>query len=128
VLEEALGRGPPLIDEPLKGLRGQLRPELSADRPLLLEERAEGRLVKPEEPHVSRVRECMLGAPNPLKVFVIEPIDIRMGVPRIPRSPIHVASIHGPEVRDHINIGLRDVRRNICIDKPGDELGLHYAC
>jgi hypothetical protein len=110
VLEEALGRCPSLIDEPLKGLRRQMGPELSTDRPLLLEERSERRLVKPEEPHVSRVGQRMLGAPNPLEVFVIEPIDIRMRVPRIATASIDLAPIHRPKVGHHINIGLRDVR------------------
>jgi hypothetical protein len=110
VLEEALGCRPPLIDEPLKGLRRQLGPKLSANCPLLLEERAKGRLMEPEQSHISGVGQRMLRAPDTLEVLIVEPIDIRMGVPRIAAPSVDLTPVHRPEVRHHINISFRDVR------------------
>ena len=87
-----------------------MRPELSADRPVLLKERGEGRLVEPQKAHVAWVGQRVLGASDALQILVIEPIDIRMRIPRIPRSTIDLATIHGPEVRDDINVRFCDVR------------------
>jgi hypothetical protein len=110
VLEETLCRGPSFIDKPLKRGCRQARPEFSADRPLLLEECPKGRVVKPEEAHVPRIGQRMLRAPDSLKVFVVEPIDIRMRIPRVPRSAINIPSVHRPEVGDDINVRFCDVR------------------
>ena len=127
LLEEALGRCPSLVDEPLKGLGGDPRPEVSSDRPLLLKERAKRRLLNPEKSHVPWIVQRMLGASNPLKVLVIEPVHIRMGIPRIARSPIHVTPVHRPDIGHDINVSLRDVRGDIPVDESGNEKGFHCA-
>jgi hypothetical protein len=70
----------------------------------------------------------MLRAPDTLQVLIVEPVDIRMRIPRVPRSAIDLAPVHGPEVRDDVNVCFRDVRRNVCVDESGDQKGFHYAC
>jgi hypothetical protein len=94
LLQEALGCRPAFIDEPLKRPRWQPRPELSTYRPVLLKERAEGRLVKPEQPDVCRVVKGVLRATDPLKILVVEPIHICVGIPRVARPTIDIAPVH----------------------------------
>lgn len=73
------------------------------------------------------VLETVLRTSNTLKVFVIEPKDIRMGVPRVSGTAIDIATVHRPEVGDDIHIGLRNVRRDICIEKGRLEAREHYS-
>jgi hypothetical protein len=94
LLQEALGRRPAFVDEPLKRPCRQPSPELSAYCPVLLKERAEGRLVKPEQPDVCRVVKGVLRAPDTLKILIVEPIHICVRIPRVARPTIHIASIH----------------------------------
>ena len=99
LLEEAVNRRPSLIQESLKGGLGKPAPEITARRPaVFLEERPELRLPKPKEPNVSRIAEGMLRASHALEILIIEPIDVRMRIPRIPRSTIDLSAIHDPEI------------------------------
>jgi hypothetical protein len=83
--------------------------------------------VKPEESHIGWVVQGMLRAANALKVFVIEPVDVRMGIAWVTGSAIDIPSVHRPEVGDNINVGFRDIRGDICIENPRNKLGLHYV-
>jgi hypothetical protein len=40
----------------------------------------------------------MLGASHALEVLVVEPIDVRMRIPRVTRSAIDLPTVHDPEV------------------------------
>ncbi len=99
LLEEAVDRRPPLIQEPLKGSLGKPAPEITARRPaVFLEERPKLRLPKPKEANVSCIVEGVLGASHALEILIIQPIDIRMGIPRVPSSAIDLPAIHDPEI------------------------------
>ena len=99
LLEEAVDRRPPLIQEPLKGSLGKPAPEITTRRPpVFLEERPELRLPKPKKPNVSRVVEGVLGASHTLEILIIEPIDVCMRIPRITRPTIDLPAIHDPEI------------------------------
>jgi hypothetical protein len=63
----------------------------------------------------------MLHAPNTLKVFVVQPVHIRMGIPWIACSAVDLSSIHQPKIGDNIHVCLRNVGGNVCIQ----DVGLH---
>ena len=84
--------------------------------------------MKPEEPHVRRVVQGVLRTAHALEVFVIEPIHIRMRVPRIASSSVDVPSVHRPKVGDDVNVRFRDVWGNVAVDESRNELRLHCLC
>jgi hypothetical protein len=99
LLQEGLRCCPAFVDEPLKGLARKTAPQLAPERPsLLLKERPKRGLLKPEQPDIGMIREAVLRAAHSLKVFVIEPVDMGMGIARIPGAAIDVPSVHRPEV------------------------------
>ena len=99
LLEEAVDRRPPLIQEPLKGSLGKPAPEITTRRPpVFLEERPELRLPKPKEANISRIVEGVLGASDALEILIIQPIHVRMRIPRITRPTIDLPAIHDPEI------------------------------
>jgi hypothetical protein len=99
LLEEALDRRPPLIQEPLKGSLGQSAPEISIGCPaVFLKQSPELVLLKPQEPNISRIVAGVLRASNPLKILIVEPIHIRVGIPRVPSSAIDLPPVHDPEI------------------------------
>jgi hypothetical protein len=122
LLEEALDGCPPLIQEPLKGGLGQATPEITARRPaVFLKQSPKLVLPKPQEPNISWVVEGMLRASDALEILIVEPIHIRMGIPRVPSSAIDLPTVHDPEVRDDINIGLRNIGGDVRVHKLGNE-------
>jgi hypothetical protein len=129
LFEEALDRRPSLIQESLKRSLGQPTPEIAARGPaIFLQQSSELILLKPQESNVSRIVEGMLGAPDALEILIIEPIDIRVSIPRIATSAIDLPTIHDPEIGDNVDIILRNVRRDVRVDKLGGEDGIHYSC
>jgi hypothetical protein len=99
LLKEALDGRPSLVQESLKGSLGQAAPEISTRRPaVFLQQSSELILLKPEEPNVSRIVARMLRASNALEILIIEPIHIRMGIPRVASSAIDLPTIHDPEI------------------------------
>jgi hypothetical protein len=129
LLEEALDSRPSFIQEPLKGSLGQAAPEVPVRCPaVFLEQSSKLVFLKPQKPNVSRIVAGMLGASHTLEVLVVEPIDVRMRIPRVPSTAIHLPTVHDPEVRDDINIGLRNIGGDIRVHKLGGEDGIHYSC
>jgi hypothetical protein len=129
LLQEALGCRPALIDEPLKGLARQTAPELTAQRPsLFLKERAKRGLLKPEQTDIAMVGEVVLGASDPLKVLVIEPVHVGMGIARIPRPAIDIPSVHRPEIGDNIQIIFCNPRRDIGVEERRNQPRFHCPC
>jgi hypothetical protein len=129
LLQEALGRRPALIDEPLKRLARQTTPELAAQPPsLFLKQGSERGLVKPEQTDIAVVREVVLGASDPLKVLVIEPVHMRMGIARIPRPAIDVPAVHRPEIGDNIQVVFCNPRRDICVEERRNQPRFHCPC
>jgi hypothetical protein len=127
LLQEALRGCPALIDEPLKGLARQTAPEFTTECPsLFLKERAKRGLLKPEQTDIAVVREVVLGASDPLKVLVVEPVHIRMGIAWIPGAAIDIPTVHGPEVGDNIQICFCDPRRDIGIEEGRNQPRIHY--
>lgn len=125
MLQDTLRARPAFIDTPLKGCRWHVGPEFAPDRPVLLEERTKWRLVEPEEAHLCGIVKRMLRAAHTLKIFVVEPIHIRMGVAWVSGSAIDVTTIHRPEVRDDVNVSFCDVRGDVRIENSRNKLGLH---
>ena len=129
LLEEALDRRPPLIQEPLKGSLGQSAPEISICCPaVFLQKSSELVFLKPQEPNVSRIVAGMFGASHALKILIVEPIHIRVGIPRVPSSAIDLPTVHDPEIRNDINIVLRNIGGDVRVHKLGGEDGIHYSC
>jgi hypothetical protein len=129
LLQEAVHGCPALIDEPFKGLARQTAPELTAQRPsLFLKQGSERGLVKPEQTDIAVVREVVLGASDPLKVFVIEPVHVRMGIAGIPRPAIDIPSVHGPEVGDNIQVVFCNPRRDIGVEEGRNQPRFHCPC
>jgi hypothetical protein len=63
------------------------------------------------------VLETVFRTSDALEVLVIEPVDVRMRVPWVTGSAIDISTVHRPEVGDDVDVCLRDVRRDICIEK-----------
>jgi hypothetical protein len=102
------------------------RPKIVRHCPaLLLEEGPKVRLLKPETFVPRRVLRIMLGQSNPLEGLTVEPIHIRVRIPRIPRSSIHLTPVNRPEIRHDIEIVLRDPPFHVIVDNPRAQQGLH---
>jgi hypothetical protein len=96
---DRLGRADLLVHPFVDNRAREHRPKIMRHRPaLLLEEGAKVRLLKPETLVPRRVLGIMLGQSNPLEGLTVEPIHIRVRIPRIPRSPIHLTPINRPEI------------------------------
>ena len=63
----------------------------------------------------------MLRASDTLEILIVEPIDVCMRIPRVPSSAIDLPSVHDPEVRNDINIGLRNIGGDVRVHKLGNE-------
>jgi hypothetical protein len=129
LLQEGLGGRPAFIDEPLKGLARETVPQLTSHRPsLFLKQCPEGGLLKPKQSDIAMVRKTVLGAPDPLEVLVVEPVDVRMGIARIPGAAIDIPTVHRPEIRDDIHICFRNPRRDVCVEEGRNQPRFHCPC
>jgi hypothetical protein len=127
LLQEGLGGRPAFVDEPLKGLARKTVPQFATDRPALLLEQCPKRgLLKPEQPDIAMIRETVFGAPHSLKVLVIEPVHVRMGIARIPRATIDIPTVHRPEIGDDIHISFCNAWRDIGVEEGRNQPRIHY--
>jgi hypothetical protein len=94
---------------------GKLGPDGLTDLPFLLEQGCEVGILKPENTEVCVIGEVVLTTPHSIKILRIQPIDIRMGIPRIARPSVYITSIHLPEIGHDINVMLGDVRRHVLV-------------
>jgi hypothetical protein len=101
-------------------------PEIVRGGPaLFLEKGAKVRVLIPEASIVRMVCEGMLRETHPLKGLAVEPIDIRVCVPRVPRPSIHLPLVNRPEIGHHIQIVLRDSPFCVLVDEARAEQRLH---
>jgi hypothetical protein len=54
----------------------------------------------------------MLCQPYAVKVLVVQPVHIGVGIRRVPATAIDFTPIHGPQVRDHVIVVLGNVGRD----------------
>jgi hypothetical protein len=126
LFQEGLGRRPAFVDEPLKGLTRKPAPQLAAGRPaLLLKQGPKCGLLKPEQPNIAMICEAVLRAADPLEIFVVEPIDVRMGIARIPGPTIDIPSVHRPEIGDDIYICFCNPGRDVCVEEGRNQQRIH---
>jgi hypothetical protein len=127
LLKEGQGRGPSLIDKSIKDCARKTGPEIfSAFPPIFLEKGAKVRVPEPEHSKVSLVSQPVLGEPHAVKILRIEPVDLRMAIPRVARSPIDLMPVNRPEIGHNIQIMLCNITSSIRIEEPRDKLRFHY--
>jgi hypothetical protein len=127
LLQEGVGHRPSLIHKPVKHMTRQYGPDVFAALPSVLGQiGAELRVSHPQGAEVCLIGAVVLTQTHPLQSVGIQPIHIRMGIPRIPTAPVDFATINGPQIGHDIQICLGNVRPHIAINKAGHKLGLHY--
>jgi hypothetical protein len=116
-----------LVVDPLVHHRTrQHGPEIVRGGPaLFLEEGAKVRVLVPEASIVRMVCEGMLGETHPFKGLTVEPIDIRVRVPRVPRPSIHLPLVNRPEIGHHIQIVLGNSSFCVLVDEARTQQRLH---
>lgn len=70
--------------------------------------------------------QTVLGTSNALKVFIVQPVDMSMGVPGVMRTSVDISSVYVPQVRDHVDVVFRNIRSNVGVQKFGMQPGKHY--
>jgi len=55
------------------------------------------------------VDQIVFSQPHAIEILVVEPVDIGVGIYRVPTTAVDFASIHGPHVRHYINVVFRNV-------------------
>lgn len=102
------------------------RPEIVRGGPaLFLEKGAKVRVLVPEASVVGRIRERMFRETHPFKGLAVEPIDIRVRVPRVPRPSIHLPLVNRPEVGHHIQIVFGNSPFRVLVDEARTQQRLH---
>ena len=100
---------------------------VSALPSIFLQNRPKLGLPEPEHPKVGLVGQGMLRQSHPLQGLGIQPIDIGVGVARIPGSSIDFPSIHRPQIRDNVQIMLGNVAIHLQVNNAGHQLRVHYS-
>jgi hypothetical protein len=82
---------------------------------LFLQESPELIVVYPQQMKPCVVCPVVFCKTDTLKLLIVEPIYIRMRIPRITRSSVNFASAHTPQIRDDIHVVFADIRRYIFV-------------
>jgi hypothetical protein len=123
LLQEHGRRCPAFIHKPIKDRAGEARPDVLASFPsVLLQIRAKLRVPEPEDTEVGLVRERVLGQPDTIEIFGVEPVHIRMGILRVTRPPIYFMTINCPEIGHNIEIVLSNITSSVGIEDPGHKV------
>jgi hypothetical protein len=109
-LEHLACAGPSLRRELFVHRLGKHGPYTVANLPpFFLEERGKRALIVPAEVHVPVIKQVVLCQPYAVKILVVQPVHIGVGIRRVPTAAIDFAPIHGPQVRDHVIVVFGNV-------------------
>jgi hypothetical protein len=123
LLQEHGRRCPAFIHKPIKHSAREGGPDVLATfPPILLQIGAKLRVPEPEDAEVGLVLEGVLGQPDAVEPFGVEPVHIRMSIVWVTRPPIDFMPINRPKVGHNIEIMLGNIPASVCVVDPGDKV------
>jgi hypothetical protein len=128
LLQECLGCRPSLVDKAVEDRARETRPDvLSALPTILLEVRSKVRVAEPQDVEVSLILLGVLRQPHTVQILRVEPVHIRVRIPRVTRPSIHFTPINRPKIRNNVKVMLGDIPVSVLIEDTGYKIRFHYS-